>query len=153
MEKFNKHNYYLDVAEVIAKNKRCIRRNYGAIIVKNDQILATGYNGAPRQSMNCTDIKKCKRQQLNLKSGSNYELCRSVHAEQNCIINASRDEMMGSTLYLVGKEYKTDEYIRNIDCCSICKRMIINAGISLVIVRDDKNNFRILYPQLWINEI
>ncbi|MBQ9939728.1 MAG: dCMP deaminase family protein [Oscillospiraceae bacterium] len=144
MERRDKINYYLDIAETVMERSTCIRRHYGAIIVKNDQIISTGYVGAPRGRANCTDLGYCRRAQLNIPRGERYEMCRSVHAEQNAIIHAARNDMIDSTLYLVGKEYATGEYIKNANPCALCKRFIINAGIKTVILRDDKDNYRIV---------
>lgn len=133
--RIDKTNYYLDIAETVAKRGTCLRRNYGAIIVKNDEIISTGYTGAVRGQKNCCDIGVCKRTQLNIPSGERYELCRSVHAEQNAIISASRKDMIGSTLYLVGKTVTNGLYVGGTRPCLMCDRFIINAGIDKVIVR------------------
>ena len=143
MERRDKINYYLDIAETVSLRGTCLRRNYGAIIVKNDQIISTGYVGAPRGRVNCSDLGYCTREKLNIPRGERYELCRSVHAEANAIISASRMDMIGSTLYLVGKEVSTGEYVKGANPCAMCKRMIINAGIDTVVIRDDKENFRV----------
>ncbi len=149
-ERRDKHNYYLDIAESVLERGTCLRRKYGAIIVKNDQIISTGYAGAPRGRKNCSDLGWCRREKLNVPRGERYELCRSVHAEANAIINAARENMIGSTLYLVGKECGTDDYVKNGSCCSMCKRMVINAGIKNVVIRDDRKNFRIVSVDDWI---
>lgn len=148
----DKHNYYLDLAEVSLERGTCIRRNYGAIIVNNDEVIATGYTGAPRGRKNCSDIGKCARQILNIKSGEHYELCRSVHAEQNAIISASRKDTINSTLYLVGKEVSTGEYVKNTSPCAMCKRVIINAGISFVITRINNQEYKIIPVEDYIFE-
>lgn len=142
MVRRDKINYYLDIAETVLERGTCLRRNFGAIIVKNDQIISTGYVGAPRGRRNCCDIGECMRMKMNVPRGQRYELCRSVHAEANAIIHASRADMLGSTLYLVGKEISTGEYVENTSPCSMCKRMIINAGIANVIIRDSRDEFR-----------
>lgn len=142
MARRDKINYYLDIAETVAERGTCLRRNFGAIIVKNDQIISTGYVGAPRGRANCSDLGYCTREMLNVPRGQRYEICRSVHAEQNAIIHASRVDMLDSALYLVGKEYSTGEYVKNACPCSMCARFIINAGISTVYVRDDHDNYR-----------
>ena len=131
----DKTNYYLDLAEAVSQRCTCLRRHYGAVIVKNDEVISTGYVGAPRGRKNCTDIGKCVRVERNIPRGERYELCRSVHAEANAIISAPRDKMIDATLYLVGKEVSTGDYVKNAVCCSMCKRMVINAGIARVIVR------------------
>ena len=139
-----KNNYYLDIAEAVSARGTCLRRNYGSIIVKNDEIISTGYVGAPRGRKNCSDMGKCVRTELNIPRGERYEVCRSVHAEANAIISAPRDKMLGATLYLVGKEVSDGSYIRNSNSCSMCKRMIINAGISKVVIRDTKEEYRVI---------
>lgn len=146
----DKINYYLDIAETVLERGTCLRRNYGAIVVKNDEIISTGFTGAPRGRQNCIDLKKCLRQELNIPSGQRYELCRSVHAEQNAIISASRRDLLDSDLYLVGKEVETTDYVKNASPCELCKRFIINAGIKRVIIRDDKNNYRIINTKEYI---
>lgn len=146
----DKINYYLDLAEVVSKRGTCIRRNYGAVIVKNDEVVSTGYVGAPRGRKNCSDMGVCIRQKLKIPRGERYELCRSVHAEANAIISASRDQMIGSSLYLVGTEAATGEYIPNSNSCSMCKRQIINAGIETVYIRDDKDHYRVVQVKDWV---
>lgn len=143
MQRRDKLNYYLDIAQTVASRGTCLRRNFGAIIVANDVIISTGYVGAPRGRQNCSDLGFCNRQKLGIPQGERYELCRSVHAEANAIINASRDRMIGSTLYLVGIDYQSGELAGNALPCAMCRRLIINAGISRVVVRDTPENFRI----------
>ena len=152
MERRDKVNYYLDLAETVAQRSTCLRRRYGAVIVKNDEVISTGYVGAPRGRANCSDLGYCLRTQLNVPQGERYELCRSVHAEANAIISGSRRDMLGSTLYLAGQEVPTGEYIQNATCCSMCKRMVINAGIETVVVRDDKDHYRIIPVSSWVEE-
>lgn len=146
----DKVNYYLDIAETVASRGTCLRRNFGAIIVKNDQIISTGYVGAPRGRQNCCDCGFCIREKMNVTRGERYELCRSVHAEANAIISASRNEMIGSTLFLVGREVNTGEYVKNANSCTMCQRQIINAGIEQVVIRDDKDNYRVIKVSDWI---
>ena len=152
LERRDKINYYLDLAEVVAQRSTCLRRRYGAVIVQNDEVISTGYVGAPRGRKNCTDMNFCIRSKMNVPRGERYELCRSVHAEANAIISSSRNKMLGSTLYLVGIECDTGEYVENANSCSMCKRMIINAGIAHVIIRDTKDNYRIIHVQKWIED-
>ena len=142
MKRIDKNNYYLDLAEAALERATCLRRKWGAVIVKDDEIISTGYNGAPRGRKNCTDIGKCIREELNIPRGERYELCRSVHAEQNAIISASRKDMMGATLYEVGIDAKTGKYVENGMPCSMCKRFIINAGITKIVQRDSKTKYR-----------
>ena len=150
MKRTDKENYYLDIAETVLERGTCLRRNFGAIIVQHDEIVSSGYTGAPRGRRNCIDTGVCVRETLNVPRGERYELCRSVHAEANAIISASRNDMIGSTLYLVGRDVKTGDYVENASPCSMCKRMIINAGISRVIVRNSKTEFSSVYVAEWI---
>lgn len=151
MERIDKINYYLDIAETVVERGTCLRRNFGAIIVKNDEIISTGYVGAPRGRKNCCDLGYCTREKLNIPRGERYELCRSVHAEQNAIISASRRDTIDSTLYLVGKNYKDHTYVENANPCALCKRIIINSGIKEVIIRDTKKKYRIIKVQEYID--
>ena len=146
----DKHNYYLDIAETVLERGTCRRRNYGFIIVKNDEIVSSGYTGAPRGRKNCLDMGICTREAMNIPRGERYEMCRSVHSEPNAIIYASRKEMLGATLYLVGKFYATGELVSDASSCALCKRMIINAGIEKVIIRNDKDNYTIVEVSDWI---
>ncbi|WMJ22021.1 deaminase [Paludicola sp. MB14-C6] len=152
MTRRDKINYYLDIAQAVLERGTCLRRNYGAIIVNNDEIVSTGYVGAPRGRENCSDLGYCTREKLNIPRGERYELCRSVHAEANAIISASRNQMIGATLYLVGVNYATKELIPDAAPCSMCKRMIINAGIGTVIVRNTKEEYTTYNVENWISE-
>jgi len=151
MERTDKMNYYLDLADVVARRGTCLRRRYGAVIVNNDEVIATGYAGAPRGRKNCCDLGTCIRQQMNIPRGERYELCRSVHAEANAIISAERNKMLGATMYLAGREVSTGEYIKSSNSCSMCKRLIINAGIKTVVVRDTETEYRVIDVQEWID--
>ncbi len=148
MVRTDKINYYLDIAQTVAQRSTCLRRKYGAVIVKNDEIISTGYNGAPRGCSNCTDLGKCKREELNIPSGERYELCRSVHAEQNAIISASRRDMVGATLYLSGFDAKTGKTLPIAEPCSMCKRFILNSGVTQVVMRKNKD-FEIVETSVW----
>ena len=150
MERVSKTNYYLDIAMTVAERGTCLRRNFGAIIVKNDVIVSTGYVGAPRGRKNCCDLGYCMREKLEIPRGERYELCRSVHAEMNAIIAAPREQMLGSTMYMVGIDAKTKEIVPNASSCMLCKRMIINAGISKVIVRNTKDTYTEIDVNDWI---
>lgn len=152
MQRRDKKNYYLDIAQTVAERGTCLRRNYGAIIVHNDEIISTGYVGAPRGRKNCSDLGFCIRQQLNIPRGERYEMCRSVHAEANAIISAPRRDMIGSSLYLVGLEASNGEIVPNSCCCSMCKRMVINSGIKEVIIRDTHDDYRVINVQDWIDD-
>ncbi len=148
----DKVNYYLDLAETVSQRCTCLRRHYGAVIVKEDEVISTGYVGAPRGRANCTDLGECIRMKMQVPRGERYELCRSVHAEANAIISASRDKMLGSSLYLVGTEANSGEYVANSSSCAMCKRMIINAGIEELYIRDSKDEYRRILVQTWIDE-
>ena len=150
MDRTSKHNYYLDIAQTVSERATCIRRRVGAIIVKNDVIITTGYNGAPRGRLNCSDIESCVREEMNIPRGERYELCRSVHAEANAIIAASREQMQGSTLYMCCTDPWTKEVVGSICSCAMCKRLIINAGIKEVVTRDDKDNYTIYQVSDWV---
>lgn len=152
MERRDKHNYYLDIAETVLERGTCLRRNYGSIIVKNDEIISTGYTGAPRGRKNCSDLGSCRREQLNVPRGTQYELCRSVHSEANAIISASRRDMIGATIYLVGKDSNSGEFVINANSCIMCKRLIINSGIEQVIIRDTNDKYRVIKVQDWIDD-
>ena len=152
MARIDKENYYLDIAETVLKRATCLRRCYGAIIVKNDEIVATGYNGAPRGRRNCTDLGYCTREALQVPSGQRYELCRSVHAEANAIISAARSEILGGTLYLAGRDAKTGELLGDATSCSMCRRLIINAGIARVVIRDTRTEYRVVDVADWVRE-
>ncbi len=147
----SKHNYYLDIADAVLERSTCLRRKYGAIIVRNDEIISTGYNGAPRGRRNCSDLGRCTRESLNIPSGERYELCRSVHAEANAIISASRRDMIGAVLYLVGRDAHSNELLTDATSCSMCKRQIINAGIDRVVIRTGADTYRTVFVQDWID--
>ena len=146
----SKQNYYLDIADAVLERSTCLRRKYGAIIVRNDEIISTGYNGAPRSRRNCSDLGTCTRETLRIPSGERYELCRSVHAEANAIISASRQNMIGASLYLVGRDAATNELLSDAMSCSMCKRQIINAGIDRVIIRITPTEYRTIPVSDWV---
>ena len=153
MCRIDKDNYYLDIAETVAERSTCLKRKYGAIIVNNDSIISTGFNGASRGIQDCLQNGFCNRH--NAERGMDYSNCLAVHAEQNAIIHASRNEMLGGIMYLVGYEDKDNfrVFVENAEPCSLCKRMIINSGIEKVIVReyklDDKYRFKEYIVKLW----
>lgn len=146
----SKQNYYLDIADSVLERSTCLRRKYGAIIVRNDEIISTGYNGAPRGRRNCSDLGHCTRESLRIPSGERYELCRSVHAEANAIISASRRDMIGASIYLVGRDARTGELLHDAMSCSMCKRQIINAGIDRVVIRTDETEYITIPVSDWI---
>ena len=149
-QRISKENYYLNIAETVLERATCLRRVFGAIIVKNDEIISTGYNGAPRGRRNCVDMGFCTREAMKVPRGERYELCRSVHAEANAIISASRRDMIGSTLYLVGRDAQTHELLTNATSCSMCRRQVINAGIERVIIRTGEDTFSIVDVDEWV---
>ena len=151
MERIEKINYYLDIAEAVLERSTCIRRNFGAVIVKNDEIISTGYNGAPRGRKNCSDLKYCMREKLNIPRGERYELCRSIHGEQNAIISAKRSDMIDADIYLVGNNFNDGSYVSDARPCAMCKRIIINAGIKNIYVRNDKENYTKIEVQDYID--
>ena len=153
MGRVEKENYYLDIAQTVAERSTCLRRRYGAIIVRNDEIIATGYNGAPRGRKNCVDLNYCTREAMNIPSGQRYELCRSVHAEANAIISAARRDTLGSTLYMACTDPATGALIPNSTSCTMCRRQIINAGIQRVVIRDTPTDYRVVDVQReWVEE-
>ena len=152
MKRIDKENYYLDIAETVLERSTCLRRCYGAIIVKNDEIVSTGYNGAPRGRKNCMDLGYCTREAMNIPSGQRYELCRSVHAEANAIISAARSEALGATLYMACVEPDTGALIPGSTSCSMCRRLIINAGIAREVIRNTDKDYSVVHVEDWIRE-
>ncbi len=153
MGRIDKPNYYLDIAATVLERSTCMRRCYGAIIVQNDEIVSSGYNGAPRGRKNCGDLGWCTREAMNIPSGQRYELCRSVHAEANAIISAPRREVLGATLYMACKDPATGELIPGSTSCSMCRRLIINAGIARVVIRDTPTDYRLVdVEKEWIED-
>ena len=152
MARIDKENYYLDIAGTVLERSTCMRRHYGAIIVQNDEIVSSGYNGAPRGRKNCADLGWCTREAMNIPSGERYELCRSVHAEANAIISAPRREVLGAALYMVCRDPATGELIPGSTSCSMCRRLIINAGIKRVVIRNTKTDYSVVHVEDWIRE-
>lgn len=148
----DKINYYLDIAEAVSGRGTCLRKNFGCIIVKNDEIISTGYTGAPRGRVNCIDLGYCTKKEKfpNIHHGG-YDACRSVHAEQNAMLSAPRKDMIGATMYLVGKRVDTGEYEPGANSCQMCRKMIINAGIKEVIIRGaTKNEYLVVDVEDWV---
>ena len=146
----DKTNYYLDIAQTVSERGTCLRRKFGAIIVNDDEIVSTGYAGAPRGRQNGIDLGRCLRIEHNIPRGERYEMCRSVHAEANCIISARRRDMIGATLYLVCVDPVSGEVVPNTTSCSMCKRLVINAGIEKVIVRETADEYSVYNVSDWI---
>lgn len=152
MDRVSKENYYLDIAQTVCERSTCLRRKFGAIIVKNDVIISTGYNGAPRGRKNCNDLNYCYRDKMQIPRGERYEMCRSVHAEANAIIAAPRDQMLDSTLYMVCVSPQDNSVQPGMCSCMMCKKLIINAGIRQVVIRDTAEDFRIIDVENWIED-
>lgn len=123
--------YYLSIAKQVLTMSTCLRRNYGAVIVKDDRIVSCGYNGAPAGETNCSDLHYCAREAMGVPSGQRYELCVACHAEENSIINASKEEMRGATIYIAGEN--ADGTPANPQPCLMCRKMIKNSGIVRVV--------------------
>jgi len=151
MQRIDKENYYLDIAQTVLERSTCLRRWYGAIIVRNDEIVATGYNGAPRGRANCNELGYCVREQMRIPRGERYELCRSVHAEANAIISAARKDCIGATLYLVGRDAASGKLLSDATSCSMCRRTIINSGLERVVIRKTETEYEIVPVQEWID--
>ena len=146
----SKISYYLNIAKEVSTRATCLRRKYGAVLIKNDVIISTGYNGSPRGTKNCIDMNECRREKLNIPRGQCYEMCMSQHAEQNCIINASRTDMIDSDLYLYGMDVNTNDIVNDLDSCQLCKKMIINAGIKRVIFARPNNQYEVKNVSEWV---
>ena len=151
MARVTKEQHYLDIARTLTKRSTCLRRMYGVVIVNNDEIISTGYNGAPRCEANCCDTGVCERERLNVPKGERYELCVAVHAEQNAIISAERDRMIGGTIYIVGVNTVDGTYASGKPCL-ICIRMILNAGIKNVVYIDSNGDVVSTDPRDIISE-
>lgn len=137
-QRISKIDTYLNVAEAFAYRSTCIKRKYGAVIVKDDVVVSTGYNGSPRGYENCCDIGQCPRIALNLHQGDGYGICRAIHAEQNALLNCSREQTMGADLYLAGINPE-DNSVHPAKPCPLCARLIVQAGIRNVIMRVGNN--------------
>lgn len=144
----DKAEYYLQIAFTVSLRATCLRRKFGAIIVQNDEIIATGYNGSSRGTISCLELGTCRRDELEIPSGERYELCRSVHAEQNAIISAARRDMIGATLYLTGIDAKTGKELDIAEPCLLCRRFIMNSGITTVVMRNGKE-YKIQEVSIW----
>jgi len=147
----SKIQYYINIAKEVASRSTCLRRKYGCVIVKHDAIISTGYNGAAHGLKNCNDVGECRREKMNVPRGTCYELCRSVHSEVNAIINASKEQLSGATMYLCGVEASTNNMIEDLNCCEMCKRVIINSGIIQVVLARPNEEFKLILISEWIN--
>lgn len=137
-KRISKIDTYLNVAETFAYRSTCLKRKYGAVIVKNDVVISTGYNGSPRGFDNCCDKGECERIALDMHQGEGYGLCKAVHAEQNALLNCSRELTVGADIYLAGIN-ADDNSVYSARPCPICARLIIQAGIDNVIMRTGEN--------------
>ena len=144
-KRINKDQYYINIASDLYQRSTCLRRKFGALIVKNDEIIATGYNGAPRKTLSSLDYGWCWREKHDIPHGKNYELCRSVHAEMNAIIQAPRRDMIGGTMYIVGEN--ADKTNCEAFPCVVCIRLIINAGIERLVYRAKDGSIKEEFPQ------
>ncbi len=147
-----KELYYLNIARAVAQRAPCTRAKYGAVIVKNDVIVATGYNGAPRGTINCDEVG-CIKDKLNLPHMVGFEVCPAVHAEENAVINAARSgsSVLGGTLYLYGFDPKTGKMFpaERLIPCVRCRRLLINAGIEKVVIPEGENGWKVIYVDTW----
>ncbi len=155
IERPEKDRYYLDIARVVSYRSTCIKVKMGAIIVKEDQIISAGYVGAPRHTKSSLEHEFCLRKKLEIPSGSQYELCRSVHAEQNAIINAARAgvSLLGGNMFIYGESRRTNAPLDAFPCF-ICKKMIINCGLNRVItsVSEEEKNYMTFSVADWVKE-
>jgi dCMP deaminase len=153
MTRPSKDQYYLNIAKEIAQRGTCFRSRFGAIIVKDDQIISTGYIGAPRGTKDCLERGYCLRDELKIPHGTQYEVCRSVHSEMNAIINAARAgvSLLGATMYMYSENPKTGELVDSLPCY-ICKKMMINAGLGKFIGNTKDGAVKIFHIEDWIAE-
>ena len=150
----SKDESFMEIAVAVSMRSTCLRRRYGAVIVSKDgRIVSTGYNGAPRHRANCVDLKECLREKCQIKPGTHYELCRAVHAEANAIINGDPLAIVGSTLYLAGTDVATNSATKQMRPCSMCQRLILNAQIALVVMRDVDGNLVYSDPLTWEDDL
>lgn len=134
--RLGKDEYYVNIAHAVSERSTCLRRHYGVVIVNNDEIIATGYNGNPRGMKNCCEIGVCSKEDVNHNSSpDSYNICRSVHAEMNALISARRSDMIGATMYIYGFDVDEQLALDNPVPCPICLRMIQNAGIARIVNR------------------
>lgn len=142
--------YFINIARAVSERATCLRRRYGAIVTKDNTIISTGYNGAPRGMKDCLSVGRCTRKELKIPHGERYELCHSVHAEANAIIRASKEELSGATIYISGIDNGLREC--NSEPCMMCKRIILNAGITKVVYSDGNGGFHIALPPMWLRK-
>lgn len=152
MPRPQKDQYYLNIAKEVSLRSTCFRRKIGAIIVRDDVIVATGYVGAPRKTKDCFERGNCFRNNYQIPHGQRYELCRSVHAEQNAIINAARAgvSLLKGDIFIYGENEKGEK----IDSfpCFICKKMIINAGLERAICSTKSDDYKVFFIKEWVKD-
>jgi len=149
----SKDEYYLGIAREVSRRSTCFRRTIGALIVRDDQIISTGYAGAPRKTKDSLEHGSCLRDKLNVPHGERYELCRSVHAEQNAIINAARSgvSLLGGDMYIFGSSPDTGREV-NAWPCFICKKMLINAGLQRIVCSKAEGGFDVFTVEDWVRD-
>lgn len=156
IKRIDKDNYYMKIAESVAMRSNCLSAIYGCIIVKDDQIISTGYVGAPRKTKDCLDLDFCIRRKKNIKSGTGYEMCRSVHAEMNAIINAARAgvSLLGGDMFLFTAKRVANDKVMSVKAypCLLCKKMIINAGIRRFIGNNENGSLSIYFIEDWVKD-
>ncbi|MBW7569404.1 MAG: deaminase [Succinivibrio sp.] len=150
----SKDQSFMEIAVAVSMRSTCLRRRYGAVIVSKDgRIVSTGYNGAPRNRANCVDLKECLREKCKIKPGTHYELCRAVHAEANAIVNGNPLDVVGATLYLAGTDAASNNATKQMRPCSMCQRLILNAQIARVVMRDVDGNLVSEDPLTWDDDL
>ncbi|MFA5421108.1 MAG: deaminase [Patescibacteria group bacterium] len=156
MNRISKIDYYMNITKEVARRSTCFRAAHGSIIVKDDQIISTGYNGAPRKTKDCFERGNCLRDELSIPSGQRYEMCRSVHAEQNAIVNSARAgvSLLGGTIYLYSEKLDKGKDPKAIDAfpCFICKKIIINSGLKDMVVSKSDGSYKVYNIEDWVNE-
>lgn len=154
-KKITKDEYYLGIAKAVSAKSNCLSVAFGCVIVRDDQIISTGYVGSPRKTKECAEIGHCMRRKYNIESGKNYEFCRSVHAEMNAIINAARAgvSLLHGDMYLFGHRYEDERFkLLKAYPCLICKRMIINAGIKRFIGNNEEGGIEVYDIDDWVKD-
>lgn len=148
----SKDKYYLGIAQAVSQRGTCLRRSYGAVLVRDDEIKATGYVGSPRGAQNCIDRGFCPRQKAGIPAGQRYDECNGVHAEQNTLISVSRSEALGATLYVFGEDLERDEPHFEFSACRLCRRMIVNAGVRLIITGNLAGDIKKYHVEDWLSD-
>jgi len=156
MSRISKLEYYMNITKEVSRRATCFRARHGAIIVKDDQIISTGYNGAPRKTKDCFERGNCLRTEMGIPSGQRYEMCRSVHAEQNAIINSARAgvSLLGGVIYLYSEKFDKENAYVPMDAypCFICKKMIINAGLDEMVLSRADGSIKVYKIEEWVKD-